>query len=257
MLRKINIFLVLGILLMLGVVAFGGNEAYFRMTGKTAIGKIVRIDKTRHSGKSPGYMYTPVVDYKLPGGKTQEFSLGYSSSFNFYSVNQQVPVLYDPNKPDSAIISTDPGQWFIFGALGLLGVGFMFAGISIRKAAPPNPKLKAELLQNGRRIDTAIVSNGVAFAINRQPIWEIKSTYTEGGKTYKFHSEGLNFDVSAIINAKGIRTIPVWVDPTDMKKYYMAAEELQKLSTKPKTDGTTGSAPTPAGDSPAPGTKLP
>jgi hypothetical protein len=70
---------------------------------------------------------------------------------------------------------------------------------------------------------------------SNRPVWVIHSAYTEGDKTYKFHSEAIFFDLPEVLNRNNINTIPVWVDPADMTKYYMPVDQLKELAEKAKT----------------------
>lgn len=242
MLRKINMFLIIGILMAVGAGYFSWYQFNFVSHSVRAQGTV--MDMISSKGSKGGYTYHPVVDFKTPDGTLIKFTSGVGSNPPEFNKNDRVNVLYPPENPNSAQIDTPVDIWMGPVVLWILAIGFMIAGISIGMAAPISQKMKEELMRTGRKIDTAIVSHKIAYYLNRRPIWKITSTYTEGDKTWKFKSQGLTFDVSAIINSEGITTIPVWVDPTNMKKYYMAAMELKDLAAN-QTPGTPPAGATP------------
>ena len=244
MLGKINLFLILSVFMLIGAGYYTWSQYNFITHSLRGPGTVVNVTYSRSSSSRSSGSYHPVVDFRTQDGTMVTFTSNVGSNPASYKKNERVDVLYNQDDPKSAQIDRPFDLWMGQGIVWILGIGFMIAGISIGFAAPISQKAKEELMRSGRKIDTTIVSHKIAFYLNRRPIWVIKSTYTDGSKTYTFKSRGLNFDVSGIINREGLKTIPVWVDHANMKKYYMAAEELKNLGTQPEKPITETPPPT-------------
>ena len=127
MLKKINIFLIVGIFIFIGALALGGYLWHVRTVGITTQGKVVKIASYR--GTKSEYIYTPIVDFTLPDGKTVEIRSPFSSSENNHYVNQIVDIIYDPSNPKSAILSDDASGFIPMGIMLLMGIAFTFVGL--------------------------------------------------------------------------------------------------------------------------------
>ena len=79
-------------------------------------------------GKS-GYLYYPLVEFKIASGQTIGFQSLMGSSRAGYSVGQQVKVLYDARNPQQAEIDSMVSQWFVPGCLLAMGLMFTIGGL--------------------------------------------------------------------------------------------------------------------------------
>ncbi len=117
--RGALIALVLG----LPFLIFGVKELYqvnkFVTSGDKADGIIVEMKK----GSSNFSKYHPRVRFQTKEGKTIEFSPGNGSNPPMYEVNDHVPVVYNSDYPNYAVINTFVEIWLgpvIYAGLGLL-----------------------------------------------------------------------------------------------------------------------------------------
>ena len=117
--RAVLIALVLGLPLLI----FGVKELYqvnqFVTRGERAEGIIVEMKK------GPGILgkYHPRVRFQTREGKTIEFSPGNGSNPPLYEVNDRVPVVYNSDYPNYAVINSFIEIWLgpvIYAGLGLL-----------------------------------------------------------------------------------------------------------------------------------------
>jgi len=76
-----------------------------------------------------GYLYYPVVEFKIPSGLTLSFHSSVGSSPAGYSVGQQVKVLYNPRNPQEAEIDDLSSQWLVPGCMLAMGLGFTILGL--------------------------------------------------------------------------------------------------------------------------------
>lgn len=105
----------------------GGYYMYGDMQEKMAqglrvTGEIVRIDsKYDSSSDGSGYTYYGVVKYMTAAGESIEFRDSVGSSHALFEKGDQVDVIYDPAKPQKAMI--DRGMWNWLLSVGLMAFG--------------------------------------------------------------------------------------------------------------------------------------
>ena len=102
---------------------FGVKELYqmhkFIANGENAEGIIMQMKK------GPGILgkYHPLVRFQTRDGETVEFTPGNGSNPPIYEINDHVPVIYNPDYPNFAVINTFNEIWLgpiIYAGLGLL-----------------------------------------------------------------------------------------------------------------------------------------
>lgn len=76
-----------------------------------------------------GYLYYPLVQFKIPSGHTISFQSSVGSSPAGYSVGQQVKVLYDPRNPQEAEIDNLSSLWLVPGCMLAMGLAFTIGGL--------------------------------------------------------------------------------------------------------------------------------
>ena len=111
----------------LPLLIFGVKELYqvkqFVANGEHADGVIIEMNK------GPGKIakYHPFVRFQTKDGRTIEFSPGNGSNPPMYDVNDHVPVVYNEDYPDVAVINSFIEIWLapiIYAGLGLLLLTF-------------------------------------------------------------------------------------------------------------------------------------
>jgi hypothetical protein len=127
-----SIFAVIGII-------FGLNTHSFVATAISAQGTIIDL-VLRSSTDSEGYsssVYHPVVKFTDRSGEPTVFEANAGSNPPAFSKGQQVEVLYNPQKPNSAMINSRFELWFfpiIFTSLGFTFT--LIGGIVLIKSFP-------------------------------------------------------------------------------------------------------------------------
>ena len=76
-----------------------------------------------------GYLYYPLVQFRIPSGQTISFQSSVGSSGPGYSVGQQVKVLYDAHNPQEAEIDDSSSLWLVPGCMLAMGLVFTILGL--------------------------------------------------------------------------------------------------------------------------------
>ena len=76
-----------------------------------------------------GYLYYPLVQFKIPSGQTISFQSSVGNSRPGYSVGQQVKVLYDARNPQEAEIDALSSLWLVPGCMLVMGLAFTILGL--------------------------------------------------------------------------------------------------------------------------------
>ena len=95
----------------------------------TVLGHESRTSTSSSGGHSTSYH--PVVQFATSEGRSMQFTDKVGGSPPSHDVGETVPVKYDPGDPADARISTGFRLWFGPGLVGLLGVGFLVAGVIV------------------------------------------------------------------------------------------------------------------------------
>lgn len=214
-----SVFAGIGVVAFFLAIFFTFQTLQLLKTGVTAPGVVISLE--RHSGSKGSDTYAPVVQFETPDGQTIQFT-GMASSPPTHRENEKVTVIYEPSSPHNAKINSFTGLW-----LGPLIAGFitlMFGGIGWGMIIYRRTRLKIiERLKNsGRPLNTRFIKVELhgSFRVNGRSPWRIFSQYDDGaGNVYVFHSENLWFDPEQYIQKD--RSITVFVDGQNMKKYYM------------------------------------
>lgn len=91
-------------------------------TASRAPGVVVEV--VRHRDSEGDDVYSPVVEYTLPSGRTARFEENLRSSPPSHRVGDSVEVLYNPEDPNEARINSTFNVWFGPGLLLSLGMCF-------------------------------------------------------------------------------------------------------------------------------------
>ncbi|MDQ2920428.1 MAG: DUF3592 domain-containing protein [Acidobacteriota bacterium] len=76
-----------------------------------------------------GYLYYPLVQFKIPSGQMISFQSSVGSSRAAYSIGQQVKVLYDARNPQEAEIDDLTSLWLVPGCMLAMGLAFTIGGL--------------------------------------------------------------------------------------------------------------------------------
>ncbi len=73
-------------------------------------------------------LYKPTVRFQTADGRTIDYTPQMSNNINNYGVGQNVPVFYNPQQPDEAIIGTGFRLWYMFFVVSFVGGVFALVG---------------------------------------------------------------------------------------------------------------------------------
>jgi len=120
------LFFVIGLVVLIGsVVAILKTRS--RIANSLSADGLVTAFATE-MGRS-GYLYYPVVQFKIPSGQTISFQSSVGTSRAGYSVGQQVKVLYDRRNPQEAEIDALSSLWLVPGCMLAMGLLFTILGL--------------------------------------------------------------------------------------------------------------------------------
>jgi hypothetical protein len=86
------------------------------------------LGMAQHGATPRSTLYKPTVRFQTTDGRTVDYTPKVSTSYNNYSVGENVPVYYNPQQPSEAIVGTTFHLWFIFLLFGFVGGVFAFVG---------------------------------------------------------------------------------------------------------------------------------
>ena len=90
--------------------AYAGSLSWkLEQGGERTTGNVVRLEES-NSSEGGCCVYSPVIEF-VAGGQTYSFESGNASSPPAYQVGEEVPVLYDPAKPETAQINSFFERW--------------------------------------------------------------------------------------------------------------------------------------------------
>ncbi len=125
-------FTALGTGLLAGAYLLSGRERRLGARGASARGAVVGLEERR--GSRGGRSYAPVVRFSTERGQEIEFTAALGSNPAAYSVGDEVPVSYNPERPGSADVDDFASRWF--GPLALLALGTIFTALGVYGIIP-------------------------------------------------------------------------------------------------------------------------
>lgn len=108
-----------------GVFAFTSTQNFLDQS-VSANGTVIDLG-LRYSGNSR--VYYPIIKFTDESGQEIEFRSSFGSNPPAYQVGEKVSILYIPDNPDQARISSFISLWFL--TLLFLGMGTIFTGIGL------------------------------------------------------------------------------------------------------------------------------
>lgn len=230
--RKISIikyvFSVIGIAMLVGASLLYNNTSDFLTRAVVAQGQVVDLVLSRSSDSAS---YYPVVVFRDASGRQVKFQSNTGSNPPSYARGERVEVLYEPGEPEAARINGFFSLWGAATIVGGLGLVFGLVGFGMTAYGLLHQRGKAFLQKNGVRILTAFqgVELNTGFAVNGRNPYRIVAQWQhpETGDIHRFVSDNLWFDPSDYITSD---TVPVLIDESNPKKYWMDTSFLPKLA---------------------------
>lgn len=141
------------------------------------------------------------------------------------NVGDEIIIYYDYNNPYDVIIRAQAIYMILYVVLGsiFILIFIIILIITINKMHRDN-KLK----KYGNKIDANIDKIIINRSVFRCP-YKIECSYVVGKKTYRFVNNSVWFNIKDIVNEKNIKTVPVYIDGKNYKKYYIDLYDLEKL----------------------------
>lgn len=208
------VFLIIGIILCVNIFNYKNK--------KDTIGTITRISASQnHSRERDADVY---VQYQVDG-QTYESRLNYYSS-SFYE-GKEIEIYYDVDNPHK--IGTKSGNllFLMFPGFGLIFSGIGMSGLIVRRK---KKRLEKRLRAEGRRIlaDYRGTVVNTSYTINGAHPYNVLCEWDnfEDNKKYLFKSKNIWFNPENIILERNITTLPVYLDPQNIKKYYVDVDFL-------------------------------
>jgi hypothetical protein len=226
----LGIFLSVGVLMLAGGVFWVQHTRQFLARAATAPGVVIQNVWGSSNSSSSGTAH-PKVRFRTQTGQEFVFVSSVGSSPPSYRTNEAVTVLYDPDDPDHASISSFVSLWL--GAAIFLGLGVIFSSIGFipmlvqRRTRARDEWLRAggqHIQANFERVElnTSIrVNNSCPYRIVCQ--WLNPAT----NQVHVFKSHNIWFDPTEYISGK---TMEVIVDPNNYKRYVVETSFLPKLA---------------------------
>lgn len=181
------------------------------------------IAKTSTSDGHTSTTYSPKVAYTDKQNDKHEYVPNFSSSPAGYEIGEQVKINYDPQDPDKAQLDglSEYIGVFIMGGLGL--VFTVVGGIGVF-VARRNHAATMRLKETGQLVQADIVSieqNKFVKINKRYYPFRIFCNWKDPltGMHYTFKSRMIVNDPRPLL--AGRKTLNVYIDPNNPKKYYM------------------------------------
>lgn len=182
---------------------------------------IEQIEEYRKSdGETEERVY---VSYQAQGRHYVK-RLGYYRA-DFYE-GKRIQIYYDRLNPGK--IGSEEGNVFVVVGLTLMGIAFLWVGISMKIKHHLGPIHRDRLREKGRRIEADYEGTGDGVTVNGSSGCYLKCRWldVETGKQYQFRSIEICGDPTLIMREKGITKVPVLINPKNPKQYYVDMEEL-------------------------------
>ena len=124
-------FILVGLMIMAGVYWAHTQQAAFANIAQTTIGTVIDMRQPTGGTRAQNRGYYPVVQFITPGEHVYTFDSAITTNPPSYTVGDKIEVLYNPERPEEAVIAahnsiaTNHGMWFAVA----LGVVLILVGI--------------------------------------------------------------------------------------------------------------------------------
>ena len=122
------VILPLGILMLLGAAYLYFDTRAWLKRSVEAQGSVIEMVPVRDR-ETGSLTFAPLIRFQTTDGKTVEFQSTFQSNPPAYTAGQTVPVLYDPDRPNSAAIASLFSIWGVTIILSAVGAIFLVVGI--------------------------------------------------------------------------------------------------------------------------------
>jgi hypothetical protein len=229
------LYLIWAAFFIVGIGLLTGGFLGFRSTihrirsASSAQGRILGHVQSWREGE---HLYFPLIEFTTADGRRIEFRSNIGASWPTSQVNDPVEVLYDPRRPDEAVIRSFASLWLLPGVLTAIGLGF--AGISTAVSLLLLREEARSLAEQKRREETNawLHSRGCKLTLKAdQVLLDTQSSRDElhpyriicrwrnpeTDQAHVFESESIWFNPQDYLP----ETIDVYIHPEKPEVYYM------------------------------------
>lgn len=222
------VFTIIGVGMLAGAFYLYSSTSSFLETAVTADGTVVELVRSRSSDSTS---YYPVVVFKDAQGRQVEFRSSSGSNPPSYNRGESVVVLYEPASPENAKIQGFFSLWGGATIVGGLGVVFGLVGGGMLVAGAMKKRNREGLQKNGVQVHAKFesVEQNTSLKVNGRSPYQIvcQWQHPQTKEVHLFRSDNLWFDPSDHIPGD---TVPVLVDESNLKKYWVDTSFLPKLA---------------------------
>lgn len=222
------VFAFIGASMLAGAFASYSSTTSFLERSETAQGTVVELIRSRSSDSNS---YYPVIEFTAASGRRVEFQSNSGSNPPSYNRGEQVSVFYEPSNPEAAKIDGFFSLWGAALIVGGIGSVFGVIGVGMLAYGAMRNRSNARLQKKGVEIHASFqgVEQNTGLTVNgRSPFrlvcqWQHPQTR----ELHIFRSENLWFDPTDLVTQE---RIPVRVDESNLKKYWVDTSFLPKLA---------------------------
>ena len=219
-----NIWIAFGVFFFIDAKLFS-SESYSATGTVVELKKVRRLSNSTSRSTSHVTTYYPVVRYQTKNGKNVTFTSSSGSYPSPYKRGDRVTILYDPENPKKARIKSFRSLWLApILCFGIGGILILTGSVILMWGRLSGNKIEW-FKRNGMPIMAEIekISVNKKIKVNGKHPYKIYAKYlnpqTNQMQVYK--SKNLWIDPGRHLNEKNIKSIEVWVDPKNYKKYLM------------------------------------
>ncbi|MDE5631157.1 MAG: DUF3592 domain-containing protein, partial [Bacilli bacterium] len=186
------------------------------------IGTITSISTSHKSNGDTSHIV--YVTYNVDGNAYESRLNSYSSSF--YE-GKTIDIYYDQNNPHKIGVKSMDLVFLVFPAVGLI---FLVIGGSVLIVKKKKSNLEKRLKENGTAIYATYVETimDTSLKVNGKSPYNIICEWSDpsNNQKYIFKSKNIWFNPENTIAERNIQQFPVYIDPSNIKKYAVDVESL-------------------------------
>lgn len=150
---------------------------------------------------------------------------------NYYSsdmkIGDPIVIYYKETNPNDFRVESSSFMNLIFYVVSgiCVGIGILLIVIPFLKEKKGN-----KLINTGVKLTATItnVSLNTSYQVNGKSPYVINASFIYEGLVYETKSNNLWYEVGFIIDSKGIKELPVYIEPGNPKKNYLDTRELEQ-----------------------------
>lgn len=220
------IFGIVGVLF-LSVAIFLNYWAIIPQTNRgETIATIIEIEYRDNNDEYPDVL----VSYEVNGQQYRTSLDSYSSS---YYEGKEITIYYDKNDPSKIMDNTPKILMYVFGGIG---IAFLSVAVIINLFKLRNKRMKKNLRETGNIVNAKYIScyMNTNYTVNNKHPYKIVCEWVNNidNKVYRFKSKNIWVNPEKYIVKNNIKSFRVYIDPNNLKKYYVDVDMLLENITR-------------------------